>query len=275
MKYKKNYCILLTACVNPSGMSHTVLQDASVRAKQYKNALDFYLQNTNTPIIFCENTNYDISQEYIHFIITGRLEVLTFDGNNYDKGRGKGYGEALIMKYALDNSEIIRQCKYIIKITGRIIVKDINRISESLLYIHDNIFRSNIKDKFISTYIFIARPYLVQRFVEKYMEKIWEDRPTNDLIEFLFYRALTTDSDFDRCIYLPFFRIPEIKGISGTTGEPYTMNDRLIGNVIYTYYLEMDRNNKLIAFPYLIFYYILLCIDKLKVKLGIKERSYF
>ena len=35
--------ILLTACVNPNGMSKTVLQDVELRRKQYVNALNFYL----------------------------------------------------------------------------------------------------------------------------------------------------------------------------------------------------------------------------------------
>lgn len=34
--------VLLTACVNPNGMSKTVLQDVELRRKQYVNALNFY-----------------------------------------------------------------------------------------------------------------------------------------------------------------------------------------------------------------------------------------
>lgn len=275
MEHKYKTCILLTACVNPSGMSHTVLQNPETRAEQYKKALDFYINGTNAPIVFCENTMYDMSPEYRQYINSGRLEYLTFDGNNYDKNRGKGYGEALIMGYAIKHSDIIRNSKYVIKITGRIIISDIKRYISSPLYLLDNLFRSNIKPKFISTYIFIARPKLLQQFIEKYQELIWEDHPTNDLIEHHWYRALTKDPEFNKAKYLPFFMIPKVLGISGTTGQKYSMKDRLIGNLIYSYKFEIDRANNIKATLYLIAYYIHLLIDKVSVRIGIKDESYF
>lgn len=275
MKSKYKTCILLTACVNPSGMSHTILQNPETRAEQYKKALDFYIKGTNVPIVFCENTMYDMSPEYRQYIDSGRLEYLTFDGNNYDKNRGKGYGEALIMGYAIQHSDIICNSKYVIKITGRIIISDIKRYTSSPLYLLDNLFRSNIKPNFISTYIFIARPKLLQQFIGKYQELIWEDHPTNDLIEHHWYRALTKDSEFNKTKYIPFFIIPNVIGVSGTTGQKYSMKDRLIGNLIYSYRLEKDRDNIFIAIPYLFAYYIHLFIDRVSVRLGIKDKSYF
>ena len=275
MKYKYRTCILLTACVNPSGMSHTVLQNPEERAEQYKQALDFYVKETNLPIVFCENTMYDMASDYIQYIDSGRLEYMTFDGNNYDRSRGKGYGEAVIMGYALEHSEIIKNSKYVIKITGRIIIEDIRQYTSSVLYYLGNLFRSNIKPSFISTYIFIARPQLIQKFIAKFQELIWEDHPTNDLIEHHWYRALTKDPEFNKITYLPFISIPKVKGISGTTGQEYSMKDRLIGNFVYTYYFEKERNNKSIAILYLIAYYIHLFYDRMAVKLGIKEKSYF
>lgn len=89
--------VLLTACVNPNGMSKTVLQDVELRRKQYVNALNFYLQETSLPICFVENTGFDMSCEFHSYIDSGRLEYLCFKGNNYDKSLGKGYGEAVII----------------------------------------------------------------------------------------------------------------------------------------------------------------------------------
>lgn len=116
--------LLLTACINPQGMSKTALQDKEKRLAQYKAALDWYLQNTNARIVFIENTNYDISLSYTQYIEQERLEVLTFDGNNYEKSLGKGYGEALIVEYGLNNSQFIKEAKDIVKITGRLIIKN-------------------------------------------------------------------------------------------------------------------------------------------------------
>lgn len=117
--------ILLTACVNPAGMAYTVLQDSEKRLLQYIIALKFYLSKTDLPIVFCENTNYDISNYFEKEIKEKRLEILTFDGNNFDKGKGKGYGEALIIDHAIRNSKFINQSDRIIKITGRLIIENI------------------------------------------------------------------------------------------------------------------------------------------------------
>ena len=117
--------ILLTACIDPKGMAFTTLQDKEVRLLQYLNALDYYLHNTNLKIVFVENTGYDISKEYKQAIDNKRLEVLTFQGNDYDKTLGKGYGEALIIRYALEHSHLLQQTSNIIKITGRLIISNI------------------------------------------------------------------------------------------------------------------------------------------------------
>ena len=61
---KRRYVILLTACVNPGGMPFTVLNDTSERLRQYREALDFYLRETTQPIVFCENTLCDFSEDY-------------------------------------------------------------------------------------------------------------------------------------------------------------------------------------------------------------------
>lgn len=122
----KNEVLFLTACINPGNMPNTVLQNSNVRRTQYENALKWYLENTKHKILFVENSGVDISVNFLPYIKNGRLEVLTFDGNaSFDKKRGKGYGEALIIKYALDNAKSFSSNPRIIKISGRIIIRNI------------------------------------------------------------------------------------------------------------------------------------------------------
>ena len=123
-----NIVILLTACVNPDGMAYTALQDKTVRLKQYREALDWYLAHVKNKIVFVENTGYDISPLYENYIAAGQLEVLTFHGNDFDKSKGKGYGEALIVEYALNHSEFLKQNDNIIKITGRLICGNVQKM---------------------------------------------------------------------------------------------------------------------------------------------------
>ncbi len=120
----KQPVILLTACINPNGMAYTVLQDSDERLRQYRVALDWYLQHVMNKIVFVENTGFDISPMYTDAIASGRLEVLTFQGNDFDKSKGKGYGEALIIEYALKNSKFLKEEVNVVKITGRLIIKN-------------------------------------------------------------------------------------------------------------------------------------------------------
>lgn len=127
MEYS-NSVLLLTACINPNGMAYTVLQDKDERLLQYREALDWYLAHVKNKIVFVENTGHDISPLYESYIKSEHLEVLTFQGNDFDKSKGKGYGEALIIDYALNNSRFIRSNSTIIKITGRRICLNIKNI---------------------------------------------------------------------------------------------------------------------------------------------------
>ena len=91
-------------------MPFTALVDTSERLRQYREALDFYLHHTSLPIVFCENTLCDFSGDYRCYLDEGRLEYITFDGNTFDKSKGKGYGEAMIMEEALNRSLFLAEC---------------------------------------------------------------------------------------------------------------------------------------------------------------------
>lgn len=120
--------LFLTGCVNPNGMPYTVLTDSGIRLAQYIKAIEWYLNNTQYDIVFVENTNVDLS---VFFKENERLECLTFEGNNYDKTLGKGYGEAQIIRHALLHSKKIGKADLIAKITGRLIVHNVVKIMES------------------------------------------------------------------------------------------------------------------------------------------------
>ena len=125
------YIILLTGCINPNGMAFTALTDATIRLKQYVTAINYYLNNTNYPIVFSENSGTSINSYFNSYNNNKRLELLSFKGNN-NKDRGKGYGEAEIIDYALKKSLIIESHKNncsIIKITGRLIVRNIMELT--------------------------------------------------------------------------------------------------------------------------------------------------
>lgn len=96
------------------------LQRIDVRIAQYLEAINYHLIHTKFPIVLVENTGYDFTPHFQKEVNSGRMEILTFQGNELSYKYGKGYGEQLIMKYAFEKSLIIReQCSCVIKATGR------------------------------------------------------------------------------------------------------------------------------------------------------------
>lgn len=213
--------LFLTSCINPQGMAYTVVQDSNERLEQYKKALQWYLKNTDLPILFVENTNFDITPFFREFIDCGRLEVLFFDGNNYDKSLGKGYGEALIMEYGINNSKIIQSNTTIIKVTGRLIAhgidRIINRVDEICVYA-DWIEDMQRKEVIASSQIIVA-PVL---FFKEYFlpQKIM----LNDSKGY-YFEDLLRDSIYnwkqDKHSFKEFPYSPQFEGVGGTHGVEF------------------------------------------------------
>lgn len=120
--------ILLTGCIDPGGMTFTKLQNPDARKAQYVEAINYYLDATSCYILFVENSGNDISMEFSNRPDRHRLEILTFSGNDYEKSLGKGFGEMLIIQYALNNSLFIKRSTFICKITGRYKVLNIHTL---------------------------------------------------------------------------------------------------------------------------------------------------
>ena len=211
--------ILLTGCINPDGMAFTKLQNPEIRKAQYLEAIKFYLQETSNKILFIENSNTDISSEFVNEEYKQRLEFIVFAGNNYDKKLGKGYGEMLILKYAFKHSNFINEASTICKITGRYKILNIVR-----LLIHYQKCQCDLmvdllnQMKYSDSRIFMAK----KMFFEEYLFKLEDE--VNDSKGFYFEHALKNAvllSLMDNRDYLPFKYLPRIVGTSGTDDINY------------------------------------------------------
>ena len=215
-KMSRNMVILLTACVNPNGMAFTKLQDVKARESQYRESLTFYLENSKEKILFVENSGYDISAGFEAYIECGRLEMLSFDGNSYDLRRGKGYGEALIILYALEHSQLLRKNSMIIKITGRLkclnIQKVVTRCSDELT-VYSILTKDGVGMECDSR-VFVAPCSFLRMFLQN-MEKLNDSK--HYYFEHLLYDVtrewIITGHTFKE-IWFPL----SIQGISGSTG---------------------------------------------------------
>ena len=222
---KRNVVVLLTACVTPSGMAYTALQDPQIRKNQYLDAIDFYLRKTDFNIVFCENSGVDLWGEISSEQKEKRLEYITFNGNNYDKRYGKGYGEAIIIRHALHYSNFIRNADYIIKITGRIKVLNVNDIIASIPQspakrpIVKMDFSSNVGR--ISSVCFLASKNWILQVMEKYGDSIRDDGDIN--FEGALFKGIVD------CPDLKIMRFnPTLEGVSAGFNVPYRNRSELV-----------------------------------------------
>lgn len=208
--------ILLTACVDPGGMINTLLQDIEVRKQQYLEAIGFYLKETKYNIVFCENTDADFYDEIEAVEKYDRLEYITFFGNDYDKKRGKAYGEGRIIKYAMENSRFLKDAAYVIKVTGRIKILNINRITEILQTIvltDDNIIMLELFCKNIAKSVCFAAPVKwLSKTIDEYGERLSE----SFWFETMLYDAVEKSAELRIKTYFP-----TICGINGTHNRQY------------------------------------------------------
>lgn len=215
-----NAIILLTATINPDGMAFTNLQDSSIRKQHYLSAINYYLSNTDLKIVLVENSNYDLSPYFIDEIKRRRIEILFFNGNTFDKSLGKGYGEMLILKYALFHSDFVKESNNILKITGRYkilnidyFVKYINNIDKNNigLYVHENF-------SYCHSTIFVANKDFLLNYLFRFGDLI--DDTKNYFFEIALKNAFLSYLQNNH-YYKPFAQVVRIKGVFGTYNVNY------------------------------------------------------
>lgn len=257
----KKLVILLTACVSPDGMFFTNLQDEETRKLQYITALEFYLQNTAIPIVFCENSGCDISAQFQSYIAAGRLEYHTFSGNDYDKSLGKGYGEAQIILYAFQKSAFLRSAKLVVKITGRIIIRNIQDILHSRWLLLKHVFRCSFQyNDYIYSQCFVIDKESLLDILNCGAKRINDSE--NVFFEHVLYQEVAKRKHL---FVIPFFCPLVCKGICGTTGLPYpqpTFSENLLVNSLYTALLYMQRAQYLRCFIFGLAFKIMKCITR-------------
>lgn len=130
-----NIVIILTCTVNTQPHISWLKQRNSVeRLNMYLNIIIKWLTKTNLQIVTIENSGIDLKNELIKKFTDFKLEqyldrfesityqydnISTEDKELLNSNEAKGHHELYAINYAYNNSELIRKCNYLIKITGR------------------------------------------------------------------------------------------------------------------------------------------------------------
>ena len=207
--------ICMTACIEPN----TVLVSAvnvDERLADYKKCIQFYLDQTDIPIYFLENSDYslDSDPDFVEFQNLERFKVLRFSPHP-DTEKGKGFQEFYTLdRFVKDHL----QSPYFIKVTGRYIVKNVAELIANLKApVHIDLHR---KMKVAITGFFaMEKSIYLEHFYGKYKDA---DDLAGRFIEHVVYDKIMNTDLKSKTALLPFN--PQYRGVSGSYGGSLERN---------------------------------------------------
>lgn len=215
----KKYSILLTATVNPEGMIFTERNDPKKRLEDYVMVIKSLNKLGYKNIVFCENTSLKI-EELSEKIDIKDIEFLSFNGNNYNKSLGKGYGEAKIIDYAFKNSNKLRESEFTLKITGRYDILNIVQLTKYFERSKSDIiadFRKNLS--YTDSRVFFAHKSFFTDYFLSFSEEINDNEGVyfEHMLARSIHAAMSNGMTFENLSI-----VPNISGFSGTTNTRVT-----------------------------------------------------
>ena len=128
--------IILTSTINVNENKICLFQrNKAERIQTYLKSIQNWLNHTNFYITLVENSNADfpelkkIKEEYSY-----RFEYITYDEKYMDvyKYKSKGISELFSIRYAYDHSERLKTAKYIIKVTSRYFIPELENYLKTI-----------------------------------------------------------------------------------------------------------------------------------------------
>jgi len=222
-------CALILPSSVYSAARLTVLLDPEERARQYMDALSWYIRETTIKkIIVCDNTGYSYPStlQQLAAAHDKKLELLSFSGNSAAVEKyGKGYGEGEIMEYTMAHSVLLREAEGFIKVTGRLKVVNINKIVQCI-DAAENYFMpiSLLRPRFLVPRA--ARPcvevrvyYVTKPFFNEVLLTAYQTVRDDEtfFLEHAYHQAIARSPGFIKKVKC-FPVAPEITGMSGSNG---------------------------------------------------------
>ncbi len=207
--------ICLTGTIVPNA-SHVARNDVQQRAGDYIGAIEFYLNHTEFPIIFAENSDYDIEADgrFGKFMRMSRFRIMRI-APHPNVIKGKGFQEF----YMLDRVvESLPENTLLMKITGRYTVRNIAGIASQLTEgITIDLHR---KMKIAITGLFAVSAAVYRKHITGIFAEA--DDSKGRFIEHVLYDRIHTTDLLSHCALLP--ANPQYEGVSGSHGASMGRN---------------------------------------------------
>jgi hypothetical protein len=202
--------LLLTGTLFTNDCINCERNDINVRRKDYYDNIKRFLDETDLELVFCENSNADLG-EIKEFLNNDRVEILQFDGNDYPREFGKGYGEVSIINYALENSKKLSTIDYLLKVTGRYYF-NYNKIKEDLKNFDYVLYskETNFEYYYVCTGFFKVPKYF---WINRISDKDISDKRGHYLENIFAYEL-----SYERKTFIMIDI--SLEGISGTNNKP-------------------------------------------------------
>ena len=143
---KNNIGILLTCTVIINNdIRQLILRNSETRKNIYIKSIKQWLEKTNFPIVVVENSNYNFPELNMEKeLYKDRFEIISFEGTTKKhcekiiEKDSKGIYELFSIIYAYEHSSLLRNLDYIIKVTGRYFVPN---LEDNLNNMNQNIYK--------------------------------------------------------------------------------------------------------------------------------------
>lgn len=153
--HSKKMLLIITACIIvDEGVPYVSIINTEERLHDYIETIKWAINlSPFVSIVFCDNSNFDFNKikKTKDILLENasekgkRLELLSFKGDvDKVKNRGKGYGEGEILEYVFNNSILAQGVSEYWKITGRLIVDNINEITmdKQNMFVYSPIYKN-------------------------------------------------------------------------------------------------------------------------------------
>jgi hypothetical protein len=220
----KKTVLLLTGTVNSSGVHFMVRNNTEERLKDYLGALNRWLQTDGLNIVFVENSNFPKESLGDHITSNKNLEYLTYNGQDFSRSKGKGFGEMNSFEYAFANSMLLKEADYVLKCNGRYFFKGYNKFVN---FDSDVIGNFSQELDFMDSRVFGFKHAFFKDYLLKYKDQIDDSKG----VYFEHALAMATHellSKNGKWIPIPFPLI--IEGFSGTDNYRYNTPYSILKN---------------------------------------------
>jgi hypothetical protein len=215
---RKKICLVLHATVDPRGVVFVKRDDPRERFEDYRQALKRWVARDDfDKLIFVENSGYDISELRTiaeeSSLDKESVEFLSFDGQDFPRELGKGYGETLNFQHVVENSKILSEEDMFIRRNGRYYVENMHVFFEALQPPTEILIEFRQYLSYADVTILGGTVDFFRRYICPYGREVNDSK--GYYMEHAYGRAAHR-ALADGLVWRPFPEVPSVVGYSGT-----------------------------------------------------------